>query len=96
MRRGPPNPRDTALSGFASAWADALPEALRPHALCSRYPRIANRLALCWADPSLTERFFAGLLKDNRGGRAGFARDVADELGRLRADAMARMRRAGH
>jgi hypothetical protein len=95
VRRGPPNPRDQAVSGFATAWADALPQALRPHALCIRYPRSANRLALCWADPTLTDRFFAGLLVDNRGGRGGFPREVADELTRLRADATARMRRAG-
>ena len=96
VRRGPPNPRDISLSSFARTWAETLPEALRPEFLCDRYPRIANRLALCWADPALTDRFFKGLLADERGGRTGFPREVADELARLRADAASRRQRAGH
>ena len=95
VKREPPNPRDKMLSAFARAWVDALPRTLQPQSLCAQYPRIANRLALCWADPGLTDQIFASLLEDKRRGRAGFPREVAEELGRLRADVTAQMRKGG-
>lgn len=57
---------------------------LRPHRLCQLYPRVANRLALCWPDWALTERLFEDLMIDKREGRQGFPREVAAELMRLR------------
>jgi hypothetical protein len=52
--------------------------------LPERYPRVANRLALCWSDKVLTRRLFEELLTDQRGGRRGFPPPVRDELLRLR------------
>ena len=82
-KRGAMNPRDNAISTFTAAWMEGLPQALRPTRLCAGFPRIANRAALCWADPTLLHRFFKSVLADQRGGRKGFPPDVAAELTRL-------------
>jgi hypothetical protein len=80
LLRSPPNPRDKKLSDLAQVWADRLPAAHRPLSLCLQYPRIANRLALCWADQALTEMVFSELLEDRRGNRRGFPAAVREEL----------------
>jgi hypothetical protein len=82
-RRDPPSHRDNALSQIARAWFESLPVPLRPRHLCVHYPRIANRLALCWPDLALTQRLFERLMVDNRGGRQGFPTEVAGELAQL-------------
>jgi len=71
---------DQVLSGSTYAWLKTLPYAVRPVELCSRYPRVGNRLALCWGDPAQTERLFDDLLVDRRGNRKGFPPSVAEEL----------------
>ena len=48
--------------------------------LLERYPHVANRLALCWADKALANRLFEDLLVDKRGGRKGFPSTVRAEL----------------
>lgn len=83
--RSPPSQSDLRLSEAAVGWCAALPPAERPQALCERYPRIANRLALVWPDAELTDRYFDGLIIDRRGGRQGFPPDVMADLIRLRA-----------
>jgi hypothetical protein len=82
LLRSQPNPRDKALSSLAQAWRDRLPVELRPLQLCERYARVANRLALCWGDPVLTELLFKELLNDRRGMRLrkGFPPQVQHEL----------------
>ena len=75
---------DHVLSGSTYAWLKTLPYAVRPVELCSRYPRVGNRLALCWSDPAQTERLFDDLLLDRRGKRKGFPPSVAEELVYLR------------
>ena len=65
-------------------WASGLPVDLRPHQLLELYPRVANRLALCWADKVLTNRMFEDLLVDRRGGRKGFPPAVRAEILQLR------------
>jgi hypothetical protein len=82
--RGPQRAIDSVLSTIAHDWLEMLPQPLRPTALCLSYPRVANRLALCWNDPSLTERLLDDLLIGRRGKRKGFARPIAEELLRLR------------
>ena len=67
-------------------WADDLPTKLRPNELILHYPRVANRLALCWNDRVLSNRLFEDLLLDKRGGRKGFPPLVRAELIRLRVD----------
>ena len=73
------------LSSTATTWLQSLPPALRPHELCRTYPRLANRLALCWNELPLIEAVFNELLVDRRGGRIGFPVPVAAELLRLHA-----------
>lgn len=82
LLRAAPNPRDRSLSSLAAAWRDRFPSAQRPTALCERYPRVANRLALCWDDPLLTTLLFKDLFDDYRGSRVrrGFPPDVLREL----------------
>jgi hypothetical protein len=83
--RSPQRSFDKVLSRQAMAWLNAFPAPLRPSHLCARYPRVANRLALCWCDPVLTERLFEDFLIDKRGTRQGFPAPVASELRRLHA-----------
>jgi hypothetical protein len=80
LLRSPPNPRDKKLSDLAKVWVDRFPPAHKPLSLCHLYPRIANRLALCWADQALTEMIFSELLEDRRGNRQGFPTAVQQEL----------------
>lgn len=84
LLREPPTERDMKLTGLALSWLERLPLPLRPVNLCSRYPRVANRLALCWSDAVLCGRLFDDLLVDRRGNRKGFPPPVAEELMRLR------------
>ncbi|MEO6660932.1 MAG: hypothetical protein ABIN44_11605 [Burkholderiaceae bacterium] len=88
--RYPLGERDKSLSPVARSWFRALPVPLRPNDLCSHYPRVANRLALCWPDRALTECLFNDLLLDKRGGRKGFPSEIAAELLRLRRLSLSR------
>jgi hypothetical protein len=83
QRRRKPQPTDRALAGFAIDWLIALPPALRPHALCERYPRAANALAAAW---HCAERgaVLDDLLGNKRGKRRGFPVDVRIEIEALR------------
>ena len=72
------------LSAQAVAWAERLAPRVKLANLLQRYPRVANLLALCWADPALTSAQFEALLIDARGDREGFPPPVAAELMRLR------------
>lgn len=83
LRRTLPSEQDRALSSEARQWLRRLPGRDRPLALCSMYPRLANRLAAAWEDPAQTEAVFDELMIDRRGGRLGFAPLVAGELMRL-------------
>ena len=66
-------------------WASTLPEERQPTALMSRYPRIANLLAVLWQDPNSLRRYMDDLLVDKRGNRQGFPLDVLREIFDLRA-----------
>jgi hypothetical protein len=85
LLRGPSRARDQILTPLAVDWADALPEGLKPLALCEGYPRVANRLALCWADPALTDLVLREMLNDKRRRRKGFPDAVRLELLNLHA-----------
>ncbi len=65
-------------------WLASLPPNVRPLALATRFPRVANRIAQEWAEPSACRRDFEELVYDNRGNRKGFPPDVLDELLALR------------
>lgn len=82
--REPERDLDRALTSTAQRWLVSLPSGLRPTNLCSRHPRLANKLALCWRDPALVEQVLDGLMVDRRlVKRQGFAPIVAQELLRL-------------
>lgn len=83
LRRTLPSEQDRTLSAESRQWLRRLPSRERPLALCSLYPRVANRLAAVWDDPVQTEVVFDDLMIDRRGGRLGFAPLVASDLMRL-------------
>jgi hypothetical protein len=75
---------DETLSDEANAWMTALPESVRPRQLALRYARLVNRLAKLWSDPVRCARLLDDLMTDHRGGRKGFALQIASELATLR------------
>jgi hypothetical protein len=83
--RSPQREQDLLLSDQVLGWLQQLPQPVRPSELCAHYPRVANRIALCWSDPYLTEQVFDALLLSQRGKRNGFPPRVAAEMMRLRA-----------
>ena len=83
-KRAPPSQCDKAPSRLVPRWLESLPEATRPVFLCDHFPRIANRLALCWADAPLTVRLLDEFFQDKRGTRRGFPPEATAELKALR------------
>ena len=81
-----PGRQEQTLKPHTLEWAERLPAGMRPNELMQRYPRVANRLALCWNDAALTNRLLEDLLVDRRGGRQGFPPLVRSELIRIRVD----------
>ena len=65
-------------------WLASLPLNMRPLALATQFPRVANRIAQEWKEPSACRRDFEDLVYDNRGNREGFPPDVLVELLALR------------
>ena len=82
--RSPQREHDLVLADHVLAWLQQLPQPARPSELCAHFPRVANRIALCWADPMLTEHVFDALLLSRRGKRKGFPPAISAELFRLR------------
>ena len=68
------------LLPLSAKWLGNLPEGVRPKALASRYPRIANLLALEWNKPAACSAYFDDLLADRRSNRQGFPADVYCDL----------------
>ena len=83
-RREPLRPVDTELSPLAEKWVLQVPSPIRPVQLCEHYPRIVNRIALCWPDRVLTAQVFETLFSLKRGGRRGFPKAIVEELTALR------------
>ena len=79
-----PRHSDEALNGTARQWLRRLLAGRRPLRLCEHYPRVANRIAWCWADLPLRAQTLDDLLEDRRGGRRGFPACMVRELQRLR------------
>jgi hypothetical protein len=65
-------------------WLASLPPNVRPLALATKFPRVANRIAKEWQEPSACRRDFDDLVYDKRGTRRGFPPDVYVELLALR------------
>ena len=91
FQRAAPSIHDNTLSRLVPRWMESLPSEVRPRYLCKRFPRIANRLALCWADAALTVRLIDDFLSDKRGTRLGFPSEATTELSSLRQAAFSRM-----
>lgn len=77
-------PSDRALTGATIDWLLQMPAEKRPRHLCDEFPRVANRIAACWADRAQCGLLFDQLLVDHRGGRRGFSQLVRVELFSLR------------
>jgi hypothetical protein len=67
------------------AWLEELPHTVRPNALASRFPRIANSIADLWRRVARCEEYLDSLVVDHRGDRKGFPPEVAQELATLRS-----------
>jgi len=83
MRRRPSHEVNRLLSSTID-WLATLPMNVRPLALATQFPRVANRIAQEWKEPSACRRDFEDLVYDNRGDREGFPSDVLVELLALR------------
>jgi hypothetical protein len=77
--------RDAGVSALCGQWLHRLPQASRPLALCTHYPRIAHRIALCWDDPTLRRLLLDQLVIDRRGLQPDFPPEVQEELAHLHA-----------
>ena len=82
--REQPRPQDLVLSPRATTWCESLHQRNQPTQLCALFPRVANRLALCWNDSALASRVLDDLVVDKRRNRAGFPPEVSQELIQLR------------
>lgn len=61
-------------------WRERLAPDVRPNALATRFPRIANRLAAEWVNPELCRAHLYELLTDTLGGRKGFPEEVLGDV----------------
>jgi hypothetical protein len=84
VQRRAPRQTDSVLTDVTRTWLHRLPLRRRPLRLAAQFPRVANRIALCWGEAALAEQVLADLLVDRRGGRCGFPVLVTRELQRLR------------
>lgn len=89
--RSPLSERDRTLSALVPRWVESMSTELQPRYLSEHFPRIANRLALCWADPALTVQLLDAFLVDKRGTRRGFPQKALSELKGLRQLALRRL-----
>ena len=64
----------------SNRWFMSLPREVRPLALATKYPRIANLLAQHWNDHDACAAFFGHLLVDHRGNRQGFPVAVKSDV----------------
>ena len=69
---------------LSDKWFDGLPPDVRPCALVTYYPRIANLIAVQWSNRSACSAYLHDLLTDMRGGRQGFPKAVHRDLMQLR------------
>jgi hypothetical protein len=86
LTRSPSRQNDSMLDGLTVTWASRLGTKKIPLELLRSYPRLANRIALCWKDPVLVARLLDSLLQDRRGGRRGFPAVIKAELLKLRSE----------
>jgi hypothetical protein len=78
------DPGDTQLTTEAQALLSTLEDAFKPKELAARYPRIVNKIAREWRQPTSLDPYFQDLLMDTRGNRQGFPLKIVMELSTLR------------
>jgi len=83
QRRQAPVTANRLLSSTID-WLASLPPNVRPLALATKFPRVANRIAEEWREQGACRRDFDDLVYDKRGTRRGFPPDVYVELLALR------------
>ncbi len=95
-RSDPPRTSQTrTLNEHAVALLQVLPAHIRLATLRGAFPRIVNRLAAVWDNPTAFDNYVDSLLIDTRGKRQGFAFPVVAELAELRAYHQRHARPAG-
>jgi hypothetical protein len=82
-RRARSTDSDLALQSHTHEWLRSMPRRLYPTQLCRHYPRLANRIALCWHDAEQLDVMLSDLLQDRRGHRRGFGPRINAEIQRL-------------
>ncbi len=83
-KRDPLIPDDMKLQQSTIDWVLGLPQEIRPLRLARKFPRIANKLASVWKQPSACDKVLDELLIDHRGSRQGFPHEVALEISSLK------------
>jgi hypothetical protein len=74
---------DRVMQSHTHAWLRSIPNGMHPKQLCRHYPRIANRIAVTWADVPAVDRLLMDLMVDRRGNRMGFPPRIRQEIDRL-------------
>ena len=74
---------DRVMQSHTHAWLRSIPNGMHPKQLCRHYPRIANRIAVNWADLPTVDRLLMDLMVDRRGNRMGFPPRIRQEIDRL-------------
>lgn len=74
---------DRVMQSHTHAWLRGIPNGMHPKQLCRHYPRIANRIAVNWADVAAIDRLLMDLMVDRRGNRMGFPPRIRQEIDRL-------------
>jgi len=75
----------TVLLPRTASWLSEIPDKLRPKALATQFPRIANVVCASWPDPLTREKYLEDLLAGSRPNRKGFPPAVLRDLQRLHA-----------
>lgn len=83
-KRDPQLAYDQKLQPSTIAWVLGLPEEVRPLRLARNFPRVTNKIASVWKQPSACDKVLDDLLIDHRGTRQGFPQEVALEIGVLK------------
>jgi hypothetical protein len=81
--RAPVLDDDRVMQSHTHAWLRSIPNGMHPKQLCRHYPRIANRIAVSWADVAAADRLLMDLMVDRRGNRMGFPPRIRQEIDRL-------------
>lgn len=77
-------PRENRVRMSTVRGARSIPSTLRPRALVTQFPRLANTMADVWSQPKVFHMLLCQLMADDRGRRSGFPIEVRRDLIKLR------------